>query len=403
MVDDVTVGEVTEVERVGWHARVTLRVRDDIVLPDNAIAEIRQVSLLGEKYVALERAHRRRARRPARRQRRRQHRPRPHRAQPRGRGGARRAVDACSPVAASPSSAPSPASSTRRWTGASSELRDLLGSLDRFVGTLDDQKGDIIRALESLNNLTATLNREKTTITGRPRRHRPRDRRARASRPTSWSTCSPRSTASASSAPASSGPASDDLLAQLRDLRPIVKNLSAAGDALAPGLNLLVSFPFPKEASEIVLGDYANTSIRADISLENFLPQGGTPSCRTSRACPTCRSRHRRRRPGARAACAAARVDSAGLPQRARARCRLMPELLAALHDPEVARPGRVPRPRPGRRPARRPRRPRGSGTCRLGDLPGLDGLGRLSARPEQRRPRAPRPTTTTLFGGAAA
>ena len=54
MVDDVVVGEVTDVERVGWHALVTLRVRDDVELPDNAIADIRQVSLLGEKYVALE-------------------------------------------------------------------------------------------------------------------------------------------------------------------------------------------------------------------------------------------------------------------------------------------------------------------------------------------------------------
>src|SRR3712207_4747300 len=54
MVDDVTVGEVTEVERVGWNAKVTMRVRDDVKLPDNAIADIRQVRLLGEKYVALE-------------------------------------------------------------------------------------------------------------------------------------------------------------------------------------------------------------------------------------------------------------------------------------------------------------------------------------------------------------
>jgi phospholipid/cholesterol/gamma-HCH transport system substrate-binding protein len=54
MVDDVTVGEVTEVDRIGWHAKVTMIVRDDVELPDNAFADIRQVSLLGEKYVALE-------------------------------------------------------------------------------------------------------------------------------------------------------------------------------------------------------------------------------------------------------------------------------------------------------------------------------------------------------------
>jgi phospholipid/cholesterol/gamma-HCH transport system substrate-binding protein len=40
MVDDVTVGEVTDVERVGWHARIKVWVRDDVELPDNAIADI---------------------------------------------------------------------------------------------------------------------------------------------------------------------------------------------------------------------------------------------------------------------------------------------------------------------------------------------------------------------------
>ena len=54
MVDDVTVGEVTDVERVGWHAKLTMRIKNDVDLPDDAIADIRQVSLLGEKHVALE-------------------------------------------------------------------------------------------------------------------------------------------------------------------------------------------------------------------------------------------------------------------------------------------------------------------------------------------------------------
>ena len=41
-------------DRVGWTARLTMRIRDDVELPDNAIADIRQTSLLGEKYVAIE-------------------------------------------------------------------------------------------------------------------------------------------------------------------------------------------------------------------------------------------------------------------------------------------------------------------------------------------------------------
>jgi phospholipid/cholesterol/gamma-HCH transport system substrate-binding protein len=52
-VNDVSVGKVTEVRRTGYTAEVTLQLRDDVDLPDNAIAEIRQTSLLGEKFVSL--------------------------------------------------------------------------------------------------------------------------------------------------------------------------------------------------------------------------------------------------------------------------------------------------------------------------------------------------------------
>ena len=53
MVADVPVGQIESVSRVGWHARVTMRIRKDVKLPDNAEAEIRQTSLLGEKFVDL--------------------------------------------------------------------------------------------------------------------------------------------------------------------------------------------------------------------------------------------------------------------------------------------------------------------------------------------------------------
>ncbi len=51
-VNDVTVGAVEKVELDGWHARVRLRVADSVKLPANAVAELRQTSMLGE-YVAL--------------------------------------------------------------------------------------------------------------------------------------------------------------------------------------------------------------------------------------------------------------------------------------------------------------------------------------------------------------
>ena len=38
-----------------------------------------------------------------------------------------------------------------------------------------------------------------------------------------------------------------------------------------------MSFPFPKEAAEVVKGDYANASIRASINLQTLIPPG-TPN-----------------------------------------------------------------------------------------------------------------------------
>ena len=53
-VNDVNVGKVTDIQLDGYTADVTLELRNDTKLPDNAVAEIRQTSLLGEKFVSLE-------------------------------------------------------------------------------------------------------------------------------------------------------------------------------------------------------------------------------------------------------------------------------------------------------------------------------------------------------------
>jgi phospholipid/cholesterol/gamma-HCH transport system substrate-binding protein len=271
MVDDVTVGEVTDVERVGWHARVTLRVRDDVELPDNAIADIRQVSLLGEKYVALEA---------------------PTGTPATGRLGEGDTIELSetgrNPEVEEVLGALSfllsgggvaqlgtiTAELNQVMGGRTDKLRNLLGNLEGFVGTLDDQKVDIVRALESINGLTSTLNAEKDTITGALDVAGPAVKVLAAQHDeligmlTALDDLGEVGTRVI-------GQSKDNLIASLKHLQPVLARLREAGDALAPGLNLLISFPFPKEASEIVKGDYANTSIRADINLENLLPDGG--------------------------------------------------------------------------------------------------------------------------------
>jgi phospholipid/cholesterol/gamma-HCH transport system substrate-binding protein len=270
MVDDVTVGEVTEVERVGWHAKVTLMVRDDVVLPDNAIAEIRQVSLLGEKYVALE--------------------PPPEGAtQGRLQDGdniplsstgrnpeVEEVLGALSMLLSGGGVAQLGTITTeinKAMSGREEDLKALLSTLTDVVGTLDDQKGDIIRALESVNNLTGTLNAEKQTIQGALDAAGPAVRVLADQHEELVSMLQALDRLGVVGTKVIRA-SKDNVLKSLDHLQPILSKLRAAGDDLAPGLNLLISFPFPQEASDIVRGDYANTSIKADISLANLLPSG---------------------------------------------------------------------------------------------------------------------------------
>ena len=272
MVDDVTVGEVTDVERVGWHAKITMLVRKDVVLPDNAIAEIRQVSLLGEKYVALES-------------------PPDGAAQGRlgdgdniplsatGRNPEVEEVLGALSFLLSGGGVAQLGTITQELNkamdGRQENLRHLLTSLTDVVGTLDDQKADIIRAMQSVNDLTATLNQEKQTVTGALDVAGPAIKvlADQHDELIAMLTALDRLGVVGTRVISAS---KDDLLKSLAHLEPVLSRLRRAGDKLAPGLNLIISFPFPKEASEIVRGDYANTSIRADINLENFLPPGTT-------------------------------------------------------------------------------------------------------------------------------
>lgn len=267
MVDDVTVGEVTEVDRVGWHARITMRVRDDVELPDNVIADIRQVSLLGEKYVALEA---------------------PEDVAPVGRLGdgdtipleatgrnpeVEEVLGALSFLLSGGGVAQLGTITEEMnnvMSGRTNRLRHLLGSLESVVGTLDQQKGDIVRALEAMNNLTATLNTEKETITGALDAVGPAVEVLADQHDELVEMLSALDRLGVVGTRVI-GASKDDLLRSLRDLRPVVAKLSEAGDSLAPGLNLLLSFPFPQEASEIVYGDYANTSIRLEVAFDNLL------------------------------------------------------------------------------------------------------------------------------------
>jgi phospholipid/cholesterol/gamma-HCH transport system substrate-binding protein len=265
-VNDVTVGSVTSIE-VGstqtYSARVRVRIRKDVVLPANAHASLRQTSLLGEKFVSLD---------P----------PTTEAPQGRLRNGAMIGLDRTTrnadieEVLAALSLVLNGGSLEQLQTinrelvlalkGRESKVRDLLNQLNTFVGGLDKQKGDIVRALDGLDKLTARLAAQRDTLAV-GLRDLPAgvtvlaDQRAQLTQVLTG--LNRLGTVAVQVIRASQ----QNTVADLRALEPILTQLSRAGKNLPDSLELLTTYPFPRTVDEGIKGDYANLWATADINL----------------------------------------------------------------------------------------------------------------------------------------
>ncbi|MEU3302218.1 MCE family protein [Streptomyces sp. NPDC006678] len=262
-VNNVTVGAVEKVELVGWHARVRLRIADDVKLPGNAVAELRQTSMLGEKYVAL--------------------------SPPVGIGASGRLTDG----------ARIPLSRTGRNSeieevlsalsallngggvaqlktitvelnkaleGRENRVKDLLGELDTFIGGLDKQRKEIVRALKGIDRLAKRLAAEKKTIAQAvdtvpgALKVLADQRRDLTAMLTSLSELGKTGTKVINTSRA-------DTVANLKSLQPILQQLNKAGSDLPNSLEILTTYPFPRNVTGAIKGDYVNLKITADLDL----------------------------------------------------------------------------------------------------------------------------------------
>jgi phospholipid/cholesterol/gamma-HCH transport system substrate-binding protein len=282
-VNDVPVGRVDSVDLAGgpsrWHATVRLTLNGDVTLPANARAELRQTSLLGEKYVSLggptTEAPQGRLRDGA--------------LIPLARTGRNPEVEE---VLAALSLVLNGGGLAQIQTinrelgdalqGREGAVRDLLTQLDTLLGGLDAQRGQITRALDSVNRLAATLSAQRGTIAGAldtlPGALRIlADQRRQL---TAMLTALQRLGRVGADVITASR---DDLLADLAALRPTLTQLAAAGSALPNALELLVTYPFPKTAANGIRGDYTNLFVTVDMDvsdvLDNLLTDGqGNPN-----------------------------------------------------------------------------------------------------------------------------
>jgi phospholipid/cholesterol/gamma-HCH transport system substrate-binding protein len=266
-VNDVTVGTVTNIELQGWHAVVTMTINGDVDLPANATATLGQTSLLGSVHLEL--------------------------APPAG-VPAQGKLKAGSLI---PLTSAGAYPSTERtlaavsmlvnggglgqiqdiikalstaFTGREQDLRSLLGQLDKFVGYLNDQKGDIIAATDSLNNLVGQFADQKPvidkalkTLPGaltvlKDERNNLADALGELSKVGALAADSVNKTKS-------------NLVKELTDLGPVLQSLADAGPALTRSLGFFGTFPFPKDTlSKWNRGDYANLTAVLDLTLSRL-------------------------------------------------------------------------------------------------------------------------------------
>jgi phospholipid/cholesterol/gamma-HCH transport system substrate-binding protein len=266
-VADVTVGNVTKIERQGWHAVLTMRINGDVNLPANATAKVGQTSLLGSLHIELA---------P------------PTGVAPEGKLG-NGAVIALSSGSAYPTTEQTLAALSTllngggigqiqditkafstAFAGREQDLRSLIEQINLFVAHLNDQTNDIIAATESLNNLASQFAAQKPVVD-----------RALTTIPDALNVLKDQRDNLAEAADQlgkfsalaadSVNQTKDALVQELRDIGPVLESLANAGPALTRSLSFLATYPWPNETlDKWWRGDYANITTVVDLTLSRL-------------------------------------------------------------------------------------------------------------------------------------
>jgi phospholipid/cholesterol/gamma-HCH transport system substrate-binding protein len=267
--NDVPVGVVREVRLApdGWTAEVQMSVNGDVALPANAMAKLRQTSLLGEKFVELAD---------------------PTMGPPQGKladgavipldrtdvGAQVEEVLGALSLLLNGGGVEKIQTISRELNAAMSgnedQIRSLVDNLNVFVGTLNQQRGDIVRALDSVDRLSRTLVTQRAKIANVLDNLQPGLDVLNQQRGLLVTTLQ--------SLQRLSGVATDvinrsqaNTVADLQRLEPILGNLIAAGDALPGSLQILLTIPFADNSLNVIKGDYANIDVSVQLSLGGIL------------------------------------------------------------------------------------------------------------------------------------
>ncbi|HVV10239.1 MCE family protein [Amycolatopsis sp.] len=287
-VNDVPVGRVDKIDLAPdtRSAMVTMRVNGDVHLPGNAYADLRQSSLLGEKYVELR--------------------------DPTGQDATGTLTNGATIPLAHTNRNPEVeevlgalslllngggvnqlADITRELnkalTGNEADIRSLLSRVDDLATELDGQKSDIIRAIDGLNRLSGTLVSQTANLSNALDNLAPGLQVVNEQRDQLVGMLQSLDQLSGVAVD-TVNKSKDQLIDNLRALTPTLTKLAEAGQNLPTALKILPTYPLPDVAGDVVKGDYANVSARLDLDFSEILqniqnaqwPPGTKPATTTT-------------------------------------------------------------------------------------------------------------------------
>lgn len=279
--DDITVGKVTAITLRGYHADVTIELPHNIDLPDNARADIRQTSLLGEKFVSLSAPP-----------------------DPRGHLGngdtigldqtgrnpeVEEVLGALALLLNGGGVGQLKTIATElnhAVGGRESDIRSVLDQLHAFMGELDRNKAAIVDAIDNVNRLASQLRRQdgtiKKTLDDLPAALRSLNGQ-RADLVRMLKSLQRLSGVGVRVIRASKASTIDSL----RDLAPVLTSFAKAGQDMPKALQVFLTYPFvdaavgndPQVARNLHMGDFTNLSVRLDLDLKKLtLPELPLPT-----------------------------------------------------------------------------------------------------------------------------
>jgi phospholipid/cholesterol/gamma-HCH transport system substrate-binding protein len=271
-VNDVTVGQVSSIAVDGYTAVAELEIDGDVHLPDNAVAQLRQTSLLGEKFVDLSAPEQNPSsnaledgdRIPLARS---------------GRNPEVEEVLGALSLLLNGGGVAQLKTITQELNnaleGREGAAKSVFRQLREFMGQLDNNKQDIIAAIESLNRLALSAERQLPTIDAAleelPSALRSIDRQ-RDDLIKMLRSLNELSDVAVGVIRASKASTID----ALQQLSPVLNQLAASGDDFVKAFHVFLTYPFvdevvgrdPQVARNLHMGDFTNLSITMDIELE---------------------------------------------------------------------------------------------------------------------------------------